>query len=97
MSMNLAAHFQMLARYNRMANERLFAKFAQLDDAEYRKRRAGSFGTKWGRPPTCHMRGLLVQSCGAGAFACQPGAARSAPGNAGDLVAGSFLCLNSHS
>jgi uncharacterized damage-inducible protein DinB len=28
-----------------MANERLFAKCAQLDDAEYRKGRAGSFGS----------------------------------------------------
>jgi len=45
MWMNLVTHFQMLARYNRMANERLFAKCAQLDDAEYRKRRAGSFGS----------------------------------------------------
>jgi len=43
--MNLVTHFQMLARYNRMANERLFAKCAQLDDVEYRKRRAGSFGS----------------------------------------------------
>ena len=43
--MNLVTHFQMLARYNRMANERLFAKCAQLDDAEYRRRRAGSFGS----------------------------------------------------
>ena len=39
--MNLVTHFQMLARYNRMANERLFAKCAQLDDAEYRKRVRG--------------------------------------------------------
>jgi uncharacterized damage-inducible protein DinB len=43
--MNLATHFQMLAQYNRVANERLFAKCAQLDDAEYRKQRAGSFGS----------------------------------------------------
>ena len=43
--MNLVTHFQMLARYNRIANERLFAKCAQLDDAEYRKKRAGSFGS----------------------------------------------------
>jgi len=43
--MNLVTHFQMLARYNRMANERLFAKCAQLDDAEFRRRRAGSFGS----------------------------------------------------
>lgn len=43
--MNLVIHFQMLARYNRMANERIFAKCAQLDNAEYRKGRAGSFGS----------------------------------------------------
>ena len=43
--MTLATHFQMLARYNRIANERLFATCAQLDDAEYRKPRAGSFGS----------------------------------------------------
>src|ERR1700750_3328565 len=43
--MDLANHFQMLARYNRIANERLFTKCAQLDDTEYRKQRAGSFGS----------------------------------------------------
>jgi uncharacterized damage-inducible protein DinB len=43
--MNFVTHFQMLARYNRIANERLFARCAQLDDAEYRKARAGSFGS----------------------------------------------------
>ena len=42
--MSLTAHFQLLARYNRIANERLYAKCAELDDAEYRKTRAGSFG-----------------------------------------------------
>jgi len=35
----------MLARYNRIANERLYATCAQLNDAEYRKQRAGSFGS----------------------------------------------------
>jgi uncharacterized damage-inducible protein DinB len=43
--MDLVTHFRMLARYNRIANERLFATCAQLDDAEYRQRRAGSFGS----------------------------------------------------
>src|SRR5687768_6599043 len=43
--MDLVIHFQMLARYNRIANERLFAACAQLDDAEYRQRRVGSFGS----------------------------------------------------
>jgi len=43
--MDTAGHFQMLARYNTVANERLFAKCAELDDAEYRKPRPGSFGS----------------------------------------------------
>src|SRR5690349_11058455 len=43
--MDLAAHFQMLAKYNRVANGRLFGACAQLTDAEYRKQRAGSFGS----------------------------------------------------
>jgi uncharacterized damage-inducible protein DinB len=43
--MDLTAHFQMLARYNSTANERLYAACAQLDDNEYRKPRAGSFGS----------------------------------------------------
>ena len=43
--MDLTTHFQMLARYNCIANERLFATCAQLDEAEYRKHRAGSFGS----------------------------------------------------
>lgn len=44
-SMDLAAHFALLARYNRVANEALFEKCAQLDDAEYRRSRPGSFGS----------------------------------------------------
>src|SRR4030095_144229 len=43
--MDLVTHFQMLARYKRIANERLFATCARLDEAEYRQRRAGSFGS----------------------------------------------------
>jgi uncharacterized damage-inducible protein DinB len=43
--MDLTAHFQMLARYNCIANERLYSACAQLDDNEYRKQRAGSFGS----------------------------------------------------
>jgi len=35
----------MLARYNRIANERLYATCAQLNDAEYRQQRPGSFGS----------------------------------------------------
>jgi uncharacterized damage-inducible protein DinB len=41
--MDLVAHFQVLARYNRIANERLFSKCDELEDSEYRKQRAGSF------------------------------------------------------
>ena len=43
--MELAAHFQLLSQYNRIANQRLFTACAQLVDAEYRKQRAGSFGS----------------------------------------------------
>jgi uncharacterized damage-inducible protein DinB len=43
--MDLITHFQMLARHNRIANERLFSKCGLLDDCEYRKHRAGSFGS----------------------------------------------------
>ena len=43
--MELTAYFRMLARYNRVANERLYEKVAALDTAEYRKQRAGSFGS----------------------------------------------------
>ena len=38
-------HFRMMARYNRVANERVYASCALLDDYEYRKRREGSFGS----------------------------------------------------
>ena len=44
-SMDLTGHFQMLARYNRVANERLYSACAELDNDEYRKLRAGSFGS----------------------------------------------------
>jgi uncharacterized damage-inducible protein DinB len=43
--MDLAAHFRLLARYNRIANERIFACCEQLGDTEYRKERPGSFGS----------------------------------------------------
>jgi uncharacterized damage-inducible protein DinB len=39
----LAAHFAMLARYNAVANARLYEVCGQLSDDEYRKERAGSF------------------------------------------------------
>jgi uncharacterized damage-inducible protein DinB len=38
-------HFQTLAYYNRIANERLYEACAKLSDGEYRKPRAGSFGS----------------------------------------------------
>ena len=37
--------FRMLARYNRIANERLYEKCSQLDPVEYRRQRHGSFGS----------------------------------------------------
>ncbi len=37
--------FRMLARYNRIANERLYATCAQVDPVEYRRERSGSFGS----------------------------------------------------
>jgi uncharacterized damage-inducible protein DinB len=42
---DLLAHFRMLARYNRIANQRLFECCSQLDDFEYRRQRQGSFGS----------------------------------------------------
>ncbi len=36
--------FRMLARYNRIANERLYEQCANLDPVEYRRERRGSFG-----------------------------------------------------
>jgi uncharacterized damage-inducible protein DinB len=41
----LITHFQTLARYNRVANERIYEKCAQLSDVEYRETRSGSFGS----------------------------------------------------
>jgi uncharacterized damage-inducible protein DinB len=41
----ITAHFQILASYNRIANERLFEKCSALSDSEYRMNRAGSFGS----------------------------------------------------
>src|ERR1700734_803738 len=37
--------FRMLARYNRIANERLYEPCGKLDIAEYRRERSGSFGS----------------------------------------------------
>ncbi len=42
--------FRMLARYNRIANARLYEQCGQVDPAEYRRERRGSFGS---------IRGLL--------------------------------------
>lgn len=38
-------YLRLLARYNRIANERLYAACSQLDEADYRKHRSGSFGS----------------------------------------------------
>ena len=46
--MDLPAYFQALARYNRIANERLYARCALLDDTAYRKRHRVSFGSVHG-------------------------------------------------
>jgi len=43
--MDLIDHFRMLARYNRISNERLFEACARLDETELRKSRKGSFGS----------------------------------------------------
>jgi uncharacterized damage-inducible protein DinB len=37
--------FRMFARYNRIANERLYEQCARLEDSEYRRERKGSFGS----------------------------------------------------
>jgi uncharacterized damage-inducible protein DinB len=37
--------FRIFARYNRVANERLYEACSQLDSVEYRRQRPGSFGT----------------------------------------------------
>jgi uncharacterized damage-inducible protein DinB len=37
--------FRMLARYNRIANERLYEVCGQLEPVEYRRERKGSFGS----------------------------------------------------
>lgn len=39
----LLVHFQTLARYNRVVNERLYQACAQLDGPQYRQERPGSF------------------------------------------------------
>ena len=41
----MVQHFRTLSYYNRIANERLYGACAQLPDDEYRKPRAGSFGS----------------------------------------------------
>lgn len=41
----IVRHFQTLAHYNRIANERLYDACAELSDEEYRAPRAGSFGS----------------------------------------------------
>jgi uncharacterized damage-inducible protein DinB len=48
--MELAEYFRMLAKYNRAANERLYAACGAIGDEEYGRERRGSFGS---------IRGLL--------------------------------------
>lgn len=48
--MDLAAHFRMLAGYNRIANQRLYGQCARLDEDQFRRVRPGPFGS---------IRGLL--------------------------------------
>lgn len=43
--MNTLSIFRTLARYNRIANERLYESCARISDDEYRRQRAGSFGS----------------------------------------------------
>lgn len=43
--MGSSEHYRLLAYYNRMANEALYAKCAELSTDEYRKQRQGSFGS----------------------------------------------------
>jgi uncharacterized damage-inducible protein DinB len=43
--MDLFDHFRMLARYNRAANQRLYAQCALLDETEFRRIRPGPFGS----------------------------------------------------
>ena len=49
MASALAAHFRMLGRYNRLANTRLYAACAELDDAARRRIAAPSSGASTGR------------------------------------------------
>jgi uncharacterized damage-inducible protein DinB len=42
---SLIRHFQTLARYNSIVNQRLYDVCAGLSDSEYRKERFGSFGS----------------------------------------------------
>jgi uncharacterized damage-inducible protein DinB len=43
--MDSPSHFQILARYNAIANQRLYEACGKLTDEEYRKPRTGSFGS----------------------------------------------------
>lgn len=43
MGASLVTHFQMLGRYNAIANERLYAVCSELTDEEYRREGPGSF------------------------------------------------------
>lgn len=55
--MDLVTHFQMLARYNRIANERLFGSCALLDDARPAERMRVS---AWPRVPPIQQPEMRV-------------------------------------
>jgi uncharacterized damage-inducible protein DinB len=42
---DMIEHLRMLARYNRIANQRLYGACAEISDGEYRRPRAGSFSS----------------------------------------------------
>jgi len=50
--MHFQEHFRMLVRYSRIANERVYAKCAELTDGEYRKVNADSLVVA---PPPLHL------------------------------------------
>ena len=45
MSQELIAHFRLMARYNRLANETLYAACAELDEHELKQSRPSFFGS----------------------------------------------------
>ena len=83
--MDLPGYFQMLSRYNRIANERVYGACASLEDTEYRKPRRGSFGSIHGL--LNHI--LLADRIWMGRF---EGGGRETP-NLQTLISGDFSAL----